>query len=95
MGIFDTPTLRSSVTLRSVSDEGSWAIIAEKAMVLPKGRARFLTVAIKRGLGNRGQGDKIDVLSCMVDLSALMPVFVASVWNDGIGIWRYQRSIVD
>ncbi len=55
--IIDTPMPRSSVTLRSVGDEGSWAIVVEKAMVLPKGGARFLTVArFARHGSNDGMG---------------------------------------
>ncbi len=47
--MFDVPTPHSPVTLRSVSDEGSWAIVAGTAIALPRSEAKFLTVAIKRG----------------------------------------------
>ncbi len=48
--IFDIPAPRSLVTLRSVSDEGSWATVAGTAMVLPEDGARFLAVARNDGI---------------------------------------------
>jgi len=43
--MLDMPTPHSPVTLRSVSDEGSWAPVAGMAMVLPEGGAKFLVLS--------------------------------------------------
>ena len=40
---------------------------------LAKGWGKIPRRGNRRGLGKRGQGDKIDVLSCMVNLSSLIP----------------------
>ena len=40
---------------------------------LAKGWGKIPHRGNRKGLGNRGQGDKIDVLSCMVNLFSLIP----------------------